>query len=164
MEMRNHTVELFQKLFSNYILIAALSGWLVAQIIKAILHLVVTGEFQIERLFGDGGMPSCHSATVCALATATGLGCGVDSSHFALAFVFATIVINDAMGVRRETGRQAKVINEMMDLFKEMGKSGKNMSAQETLKELVGHTPLQVLVGATIGILLYDSGRCQNGL
>ena len=89
MEMRNHTVELFQKLFSNYILIAALSGWLVAQIIKAILHLVVTGEFQIERLFGDGGMPSCHSATVCALATATGLGCGVDSSHFALAFVFA---------------------------------------------------------------------------
>lgn len=152
--MRNHTVELFQKLFSNYILIAALSGWLVAQIIKAILHMVVTGEFQIERLFGDGGMPSCHSATVCALATATGLGCGVDSSHFALAFVFATIVINDAMGVRRETGRQAKVINEMMDLFKEMGKSGKNMSAQETLKELVGHTPLQVLVGATIGIIV----------
>ena len=63
-------------------------------------------------------------------------------------------MINDAMGVRRETGRQAKVINEMMDLFKEMGKSGKNMSAQETLKELVGHTPLQVLVGATIGIIV----------
>lgn len=147
-------MELLQKLFSNYILIAALSGWLVAQIIKAILHMVVTGEFQVERLFGDGGMPSCHSATVCALATSTGLAYGIDSGMFAVAFIFATIVINDAMGVRLETGRQAKVINEMMDLFKEMGKSGKNMSAQETLKELVGHTPLQVLVGATIGILV----------
>ena len=150
--MRNHTVELFQKLFSNYILIAALSGWLVAQIIKAILHLVVTGEFQIERLFGDGGMPSCHSATVCALATATGLGCGVDSSHFALAFVFATIVINDAMGVRRETGIQAKLLNDILKTFEDMGRS--EISAHDKLKEFVGHTPLQVLVGATIGIIV----------
>lgn len=147
-------MEFVQKIVSNYVLIASVSGWLIAQVLKAILHTLVSGEFKAERLVGDGGMPSCHSATVCALATATGIACGVDSPLFAISVMFATVVMHDAMGVRRETGIQAEIINEMMNFFKEMGKSGKNMSAHEALKEFVGHTPLQVTVGGIIGILI----------
>lgn len=147
-------MEFVQKILSNYVLIASVSGWLIAQVLKAILHTLVSGEFKAERLVGDGGMPSCHSATVCALATAAGISCGVDSPLFAISVMFATVVMHDAMGVRRETGIQAEIINEMMNFFKEMGKSGKNMSAHEALKEFVGHTPLQVVVGGIIGILI----------
>lgn len=147
-------MDFIQKIASNYVLIAAVSGWLIAQILKTILHTVVSGEFRAERLVGDGGMPSCHSATVCALATATGISCGVESPLFAITVMFATVVMHDAMGVRRETGIQAEIINEMMNFFKEMGKSGKNMSAHDALKEFVGHTPLQVLVGGVIGVII----------
>ena len=96
-------------------------------------------------------MPSSHSSTVCALVTATGFEYGGGSFQFAIAAIFAIIVMYDAMGVRRETGIQAKVLNEMMEMFMNMGKK---MSAEETLKEFVGHTPLQVLMGALLGILI----------
>ena len=88
-------------------------------------------------------MPSSHSATVCALATATGIRYGGGSFEFALAAVFAIVVMYDAMGVRQETGKQGKVLNEMMEIFTQMGK---NIDAEKALKEFVGHTPLQVLM------------------
>lgn len=96
-------------------------------------------------------MPSSHSATVCALATAAGMKYGGGSFEFAISAMFAIVVMYDAMGVRRETGIQAKVLNEMMDLLTNMGKE---MSAEDRLKELVGHTPLQVLMGALLGVLI----------
>ena len=112
---------------------------------------MITREFVWERMIGSGGMPSSHSATVCALATAAGMKYGGGSFEFAISAMFAIVVMYDAMGVRRETGIQAKVLNEMMDLLTNMGKE---MSAEDRLKELVGHTPLQVLMGALLGVLI----------
>lgn len=110
-----------------------------------------TKSFVAERLVGSGGMPSSHSATVCALATATGISYGLGSFEFAISAIFAIVVMYDAIGVRRETGIQAKVLNEMMELFATMNK---NITVEDKLKEFVGHTPLQVLMGAILGILL----------
>lgn len=139
------------ELLHNPIFVAAVSGWMVAQILKTAIHLILTKRFVVERMVGSGGMPSSHTATVCGLATATGISYGVNGFEFAAAFILATIVMHDAMGVRRETGNQAKVINEMMEMFVNMGKS---MTAEDKLKEFVGHTPLQVLMGAILGILI----------
>lgn len=141
----------FHQLISNQILISAISGWLIAQILKTIIHFAFTKSFVPERLVGSGGMPSAHSATVCSLSTAAGICCGIYSPEFALATMFAIVVMYDAIGVRRETGIQAKVINEMMELFNSMDKS---LSTEDKLKELVGHTPFQVLVGAILGICI----------
>lgn len=138
-------------LINNRIFMASVSGWLVAQILKTIIHMWFNRKFVAERLVGSGGMPSSHSATVCALATAAGLEYGGGSFQFAMAAIFAIVVMYDAMGVRRETGIQAKVLNEMMELFTNMGKE---MSVEDKLKEFVGHTPLQVLMGALLGILI----------
>lgn len=130
---------------------AAVLGWLVAQIGKTCIYLFLNRKFVAERLIGSGGMPSSHSATVCALATATGIQCGGASIEFALAAIFAIVVMYDAMGVRHETGKQAKLLNEMIEAFALMGK---NMNFEETLKEFVGHTPIQVLAGAILGIAI----------
>lgn len=138
-------------LINNRIFMASVSGWLVAQILKTIIHMWFNRKFVAERLVGSGGMPSSHSATVCALATAAGLEYGGGSFQFAMSAIFAIVVMYDAMGVRRETGIQAKVLNEMMELFTNMGKE---MSVEDKLKEFVGHTPLQVLMGALLGILI----------
>ena len=97
-------------------------------------------------MFGDGGMPSAHAATVCSLATYTAISFGAGSFEFAFALIFAMVVCRDAMGVRRESGKQAALLNEMR----------KNLSIQDLtavkLKEFVGHTPIQVIVGGVIGI------------
>lgn len=138
-------------LLGNRILISAVSGWLIAQVLKTIIHFYFTKQFVAERLVGSGGMPSCHSATVCSLATAAGIEYGLGSFEFAVATIFAIVVMYDAIGVRRETGIQAKIINEMMEVFSSMNKE---LSTEEKLKELVGHTPLQVLIGAILGILI----------
>ena len=98
----------------NIIFMSAITGWFVAQVLKTIIHIIVNKQFVAERLVGGGGMPSSHSATVCALATATGIRYGGGSFEFALAAVFAIVVMYDAMGVRQETGKQGKVLNEMM--------------------------------------------------
>lgn len=144
-------MEFLGDLINNRIFMASVSGWLVAQILKTIIHMWFNRKFVAERLVGSGGMPSSHSATVCALATAAGLEYGGGSFQFAMAAIFAIVVMYDAMGVRRETGIQAKVLNEMMELFTNMGKE---MSVEDKLKEFVGHTPLQVLMGALLGILI----------
>lgn len=138
-------------LWHNTIFMSAVLGWLIAQILKTIIHLFLTKEFVAERMVGSGGMPSSHSATVCALATATGFVYGGGSFEFAISVIFAIVVMHDAMGVRRETGLQAKLLNEMMEVFQKMGTE---MSAEDKLKEFVGHTPLQVLAGAILGIVI----------
>ncbi|MDE6972615.1 MAG: divergent PAP2 family protein [Lachnospiraceae bacterium] len=138
-------------LLHNQIFVAAVLGWLVAQVLKTIIHMIVNKQFVAERMVGGGGMPSSHSATVCALATATGMRYGGGSFEFAVAIMLAIIVMYDAMGVRRETGIQGRVLNEMLDIFMNMGKE---ISAEAKLKELVGHTPLQVLMGAILGCVI----------
>ena len=140
----------FQKLLSNPFLLIGLSSWFWAQLIKTIIHAIVTKSIDFTRLIGDGGMPSGHSATVSSLATAAALVYGLGSFEFAMAFIFAIVVCKDAMGVRLETGKQAKLLNEFIDLF---AKLEQPLSDQEKLKELVGHTPLQVCMGGLLGIL-----------
>ena len=138
-------------LYHNKIFMVSVTGWFVAQILKTIIYMWFNRKVVAARLVGSGGMPSSHSSTVCALVTATGFEYGGGSFQFALAAIFAIIVMYDAMGVRREAGIQAKVINEMIETFTNMGKQ---MTVEEKLKEFVGHTPLQVLMGALLGVLL----------
>lgn len=142
----------FTDLLENRIFIAAALGWLIAQVLKTMIHMFFTRKFVAERLVGSGGMPSSHSATVCALVTATFMEYGASSFQFAIALILAIIVMYDAIGVRRETGIQAQLLNDMIKVFEDMGR--KELSAHDKLKEFVGHTPLQVLVGAILGILI----------
>ncbi len=139
------------ELVHNMIFMSAVLGWFIAQVLKTIIYMFINKKFVAERMVGSGGMPSSHSATVCALATAAGMTYGGSSFEFAISVILAIIVMHDAMGVRRETGIQARVINEMLEAFTNMGKE---MSPEEKLKEFVGHTPLQVLAGAILGILI----------
>ncbi len=145
-------MDFFRELSSNTVFMSAIAGWFVAQVLKTIIHLIFTKQFVAERLIGSGGMPSSHSATVCALATATHLEYGANSFPFAIAVIFAIIVMHDARGVRREAGIQARVLNDIMKMFEDMGR--KELSTQDKLKEFIGHTPLQVLVGAILGIAI----------
>ena len=144
-------MEFFKGLADNQVLISALVGWTVAQLLKTIIDLILNRSFSAERLVGSGGMPSSHSATVCGLTTAAGLVYGVSSFEFAISFVLASVVMYDAMGVRREAGKQAKLLNMILeqDSFRLT-----NEAFQQRLKELIGHTPLQVLAGAALGIAL----------
>ena len=136
----------FQKLLSNPFLLIGLSSWFWAQLIKTIIHAIVTKSIDFTRLIGDGGMPSGHSATVCAVAA---LVYGLGSFEFAMAFIFAIVVCKDAMGVRLETGRQAVIINDIVEAFNSLA-SEKLPEAK--LKEFVGHTPLQVIAGILLGV------------
>ena len=140
-----------QELIHNQIFLTSCAGWFLAQLLKTLIYFLLNKEFNSERLIGDGGMPSSHSATVCALATAVALECGAGSPEFAIAAMFAIVVMHDAMGVRRETGIQAKLLNEIIQVFEEMGRN--EISAHDKLKEFVGHTPIQVLMGGLLGIL-----------
>lgn len=142
----------FTELFSNTVFLAAVIGWLSAQILKTLIHMFFAREFVAERLVGSGGMPSSHSATVCSLATAACFEYGAGSFEFAISLILAIIVMYDAMGVRRETGIQAKLLNDIIKTFEDMGRS--EISAHDKLKEFIGHTPLQVLMGAVLGILI----------
>ena len=127
-------------------------AWLVTQSAKLIVFWVINKKFVPERFFGDGGMPSSHSAVVCSLATAIGLQSGWDSPLFAVAAVLAVIVMHDATGVRQETGKQAKVINDIVKMLQARERG--ELTPAETLKEFVGHTGPQVLVGMLCGILV----------
>ncbi len=144
-------MQFLNDLLNNKLLVAAFFGWLSAQILKTIIYVLVNKEFNAERLTGDGGMPSSHSATVMALVTSACYYYGAGSFEFAISGVMALIVMHDAMGVRRETGIQAKVINNMMDWFQELDS---DIPVEERLKEFVGHTPLQVLFGAILGVVV----------
>jgi len=145
-------VQSFSAIFQqNYALTVALSSWLAAQVAKTIINFVLAGQLDIERMWGAGGMPSAHSALVCSLVIAIAKTSGTSSPLFAIAFVLAAIVMYDAMGVRRAAGQQAKVINRLLsdrEDEEELLPDGKK------LKEMVGHTPLEVGSGALLGILI----------
>ncbi|MBR5874456.1 MAG: divergent PAP2 family protein [Oscillospiraceae bacterium] len=140
------------ELFNNYIFVASALSWAAAQIIKTILNLFVTKEFNAERLVGAGGMPSAHSSFVSALVVSTGRQCGLGAPEFALAFALACVVIYDAMGVRRAAGEQAKMINLLTDQL--IGKSHSEDVVVKQLKELLGHTPIEVIAGCILGITI----------
>lgn len=134
---------------TNPFLITAVSSWLIAQVIKTILYTIANKKLDITRLFGDGGMPSGHSATVTSLAVICGLVYGTGSFDFALSSILAIIVCHDATGVRQETGKQALVIKELLRAFEELSEE---KLPEVKLKEFVGHTPIQVLAGILLGI------------
>jgi len=138
-------------LLTNRFLLTGVSSWAVAQVLKTIIHYIIYKKFDIFRLFGDGGMPSGHSATVASIATAAMLCYGAGSFEFAVTAILAIIVCHDAMGVRLETGKQAIIINELVKAFNIL--SSQEISDEVKLKEFVGHTPVQVLAGIAIGIL-----------
>ena len=107
----------FFDLIGNRYLITGISAWIIAQILKLFIHTIVHRKFDFWRLFGDGGMPSGHSATVSSVATMCALGCGLGSVEFALSAILAVIVIHDATGVRQETGKQAVILNQITEFI-----------------------------------------------
>lgn len=134
---------------TNPYLLAPLSAWALAQIMKAFINLILTKKWDFERLFGDGGMPSGHSATVAALATSIALHFGTGSVQFAMAFIFAIVVCHDATGVRQEAGKHAMLISELLRYFEDVHKE---TIPEVKLKKFVGHTLVQVAAGIAIGI------------
>ena len=141
-------------IISNDVLIVSLASWLIAQLLKIVINGIVNKRFDIERLFGDGGMPSGHSATVIAMALMVGFRMGFDNPLFGIAMIFAIIVMHDATGVRQEAGKHARSIIELTDMFNEYLLEHDEKVKVEKLKTLVGHTPLQVICGAGVGILV----------
>ena len=137
----------WQEVSGNQVLVSACLGWVVAQVLKTIIDVALNKSFTPERLVGSGGMPSSHSSTVCALVVSSGICYGVGSFEFAVSFVLAAVVMYDAIGVRQETGKQAKLLNMIMEQ-----NILKMDNFQQRLKEFVGHTPLQVFAGAILGI------------
>ncbi|MDD6284865.1 MAG: divergent PAP2 family protein [Firmicutes bacterium] len=142
-------------IFENYTLISAVIAWFIAQVLKVILTLVTTKKFQIERMVGPGGMPSAHSASVCALTVAVLFQYGAASVEFAICFVLSTIVIYDATSVRWQAGEQAKAINKSYKKINELI-NGENTEplTLEDLKEVLGHTKLEALAGAVLGTVV----------
>ena len=144
-------MKIWNEILSNQVLVSAVAGWIVAQVLKTMLDLALNRTINWERMVGSGGMPSSHSATVCGLTTAAALHYGVSSFEFAVCCVLSMVVRYDATGVRRETGKQAKLLNSILS------ENPLKLNAevlQEKLKEYVGHTPLQVVAGAILGICL----------
>ena len=160
----------FEVLISNYVIDVGFLAWFAAQFIKTVLAYIPNRKIIWERMVGSGGMPSSHSALVCAIAVGIAKKLGYGSPEFAISVALAGIVMYDAMGVRRAAGEQAKVLNKMVVDFKEMfmmlkeefdalarGESIGEEALEEKekrLKEFLGHTPLEVFCGAMLGILV----------
>ena len=134
------------QILDNHLLVNSLIAWAAAQIMKTILYTAVHKKLDIHRLFGDGGMPSGHSATVTAMATTAALQYGLDSPIFSITAIVAIVVMHDAMGVRREAGKHAKVLNNLLVSL------SADIPSEDVLKEFLGHTPLQVCFGALLGL------------
>jgi acid phosphatase family membrane protein YuiD len=139
----------YTQLLYNNILWVSLLAWFIAQLLKVILTFIFNRKFDIRRFIGAGGMPSSHSALVVSLATSVGRFEGYDSPMFALALTFSLIVMYDAAGVRRAAGKQAAVLNEILEQIH----TSRSVS-EEKLKELLGHTPIEVIAGAVLGFLI----------
>ena len=135
---------------TNRFFIVSVSSWFVAQFLKTVIFAIENKKWDWTRLFGDGGMPSGHSATVSSLAMLSALTCGFDSFEFAVTSILAIIVCHDAMGVRLETGKQAVKINEILEAFELIHP---NKISEANLKEFVGHTPIQVIAGILLGMI-----------
>lgn len=136
----------------SLVLLLSAVGWAAAQFLKVLVSLVWERDLDLKRILSSGGMPSSHAATVCACATTVGLREGFASSLFGASAIFAFIVMYDAANVRRETGEQSKVLNYMMRNWQEDADKPDFFARQ--MKELVGHTPLQVAVGGLLGIAI----------
>ncbi|MBI4778096.1 divergent PAP2 family protein [Candidatus Desantisbacteria bacterium] len=139
--------DLFITLIKGKIFPPVFFAWLTAQLFKVAIYAMINKKFNFKLLLGSGGMPSSHSATVMALTTAVGKTQGLENPLWAVTLVFALITMTDAVGVRRAAGQQAKVLNKMLDEFCAEGKIG-----ETRLRELLGHTPVEVIVGALLGI------------
>lgn len=139
--------DFFSQIYQNKIFITTLCAWVIAQTIKVTIGVVRQKRFDFRWFVGTGGMPSSHAAGASCLATAMGLRYGFDSPYFALAASFAIVVMFDAQGVRRATGRQARMLNRIMDDIYWQGKI-----QEGRLRELIGHTPIEVIVGFLLGV------------
>ncbi|NJL88822.1 MAG: divergent PAP2 family protein [Coleofasciculaceae cyanobacterium SM2_1_6] len=137
-------------ILNNHVLIVAIAASLISQFIKLLIEIFKNKKFNLRVLVGTGGMPSAHSALVSALATGVGQESGWDSIEFAIATLFAVIVMYDAAGVRQAAGKQARILNQIIDELFEVGKEFN----EDRLKELLGHTPFQVIVGLFLGIAI----------
>ena len=138
------------ELITNPFLLTGVSSWFYAQLIKTLLYWVINKRLDWGRMFGDGGMPSGHSATVTSVAVLVGLACGPGSVEFAVSFILAIIVCHDATGVRRETEKQAFIITELVKAFEELAE---DKLPEVKLKKFVGHTPVQVTAGILLGMI-----------
>lgn len=140
----------FGGIMGNSIFTTSLLAWFIAQLLKVIFVLVSQKRMDFSRFIGAGGMPSSHSAFVVSLATSIGRHVGTESAIFAVALAFALVVMYDASGVRRAAGHQARILNKLVEQW---GKKDPHF-VEEQLKELLGHTPFEVLVGAMLGIAI----------
>jgi len=142
-------------LLKNKILWVSITGWAVAQTIKVITGIIREKRFDFRWFIGTGGMPSSHASGATALAVACGFGAGFDSGLFALSVMFAIVTMFDAQGVRRETGKQAEILNKVMEDIYWKGKI-----EEGRLQELVGHTPIEVFIGGMIGFAVALVAYC----
>ncbi len=139
----------FSGIIKNEIFIVAFIAWFIAQLIKVILTLIIDKKLDISRLIGSGGFPSSHTAFVMGMSTAIGLKLGFDSVLYAISFAMSLVVMYDASGVRRAVGKQAETLNTIIeDLY------AHKQIADDKLKELIGHTPFEVLAGALLGVII----------
>lgn len=138
------------EILENFVFIAGCTGWCSAQLLKVLIDIALNKKFNPERIMGAGGMPSSHSSTVTSLVVAVALQEGFKSPLFALAFFFAFIVMYDATGVRRETGKQSQILNKILseNIFELEGEE-----FDKKLREFIGHTPLQVVCGSVLGVI-----------
>lgn len=135
-------------LFANTILVSAVTAWAIAQILKVVVSVILLKKLNFQLIFSSGGFPSSHSATVSALAIGIGKYYGWNSPIFAVSAVFGMIVLYDAAGVRRAAGKQAEVINQLVERLHPSLHFN-----QDRLKELIGHTPLEVFGGVSVGVI-----------
>ncbi len=158
-------MEFLRIVFSNHTLNLCFLAWFTAQFCKFILTLTLSKRVSLERFYGSGGMPSAHTATVCSLLMGVSRRCGYSSVEFAICGIFAMVVIYDALGVRRAAGRHAGVINRLLqwDEFTDVAyendediedTDGDGHKDPKQLNELIGHTPMEVMGGAMVGILV----------
>ncbi len=141
--------EIFSQLIQNRILITTISAWLIAQGLKVVIGVILQKKLDFRWFVGTGGMPSSHAAGAACLATTIGLEYGFNSVHFALAASFAIVVMFDAQGVRRATGKQARILNKITDDIYWQGRID-----EARLRELIGHTPIEVIAGFLLGIII----------
>lgn len=144
-------MDFLHSIIKNKILLASILAWFVAQSLKVMYTLIVDKRFNASRFVGSGGMPSSHSSFVMALTTSTGLINGWDSTIFAVALVFSLVVMYDAAGVRNSVGKQAIIINKIIE---DLHQKKEKRLTEQRLKELIGHTPIEVVAGAILGIII----------
>ena len=139
----------FSQIFRNKVFLATFFAWMVAQGIKVILGIIKNKRFDFRWFIDTGGMPSSHTAAVTAMATSVGITFGFDSPMFAMALVFTLVVMFDAQGVRRAAGKQAEILNKIMEDIQFRRKL-----EEDRLKELLGHTRFEIFAGAVVGVLV----------